>query len=100
MVQTEVPSAELGRSEAFLSYDSLISVNEIDPQRQFKYAPEETYTPSATFHNRALFFGIGASAEAICKEVKGRGYIGLVEIETINSRRGVNQIRGRPVVAA
>ncbi len=101
MTQTKAPPAELGRSKAFLSYDSLPEVNAIDPQRQFRYHPTDvSYTPSATFHNRALMFGIGSSAEAICEELKGRGYIGLVEIQTINPRIGVNQIRGRPVVAA
>jgi len=101
MAQTEVPRAELGRSEAFLSYDSLPDVNVIDPQRQFKYHPTDAhYIPSATFHNGALMFGIGPSAETICEELRQKGYIGLVGIETINPRIGVNQIRGSPVVPA
>ncbi|MDP2925609.1 MAG: hypothetical protein Q8N99_04515 [Nanoarchaeota archaeon] len=89
---------ELGRTEAFLSYDTLSEVNSIDPQRQFKYAEERYYVPSATWHNRGLMLGIGASAKPICDELRSRGYIGLIEIETINPRLGINQIRGRPVV--
>lgn len=84
--------------EAFLSYDSLSVVNRIDPQRQFKYAEARFYTPSATWHNRGLMLGIGTSAKLICDELRDRGYIGLVEIETINPKPGVNQIRGRPIV--
>ena len=98
---TNIPRAQLGRTEIFLSYDSLSDVNAIDPRRQFKYATGGHYTPSAEFHNRALFFEIGeTSAKVICDELKSRGYIGLVEIETTNPRLGVNQVRGRPVVAA
>lgn len=98
MVKTKFPPRSIGRTEAFLSYDTLRKVNAIDPKRQFKYAPERKYTPSATFHGRALMRGIGPSAPAICEELKQRGYIGLVEIEIINPQEGVNQIRGRPVV--
>ncbi len=101
MVTTDIPRRELGRTEAFLSYDSLAEINGIDPNRQFKYAARETYTPSAEFHNKALMIGVGeSSAKAICAELRSKGYIGLVEIETINPRMGVNQIRGRPVVPA
>ena len=101
MTQVKVQGAELGRSQSFLSYDSLAEINSIDPERQFKYAPERYYTPSAEFYNRSLFFGIGeASAQSICDELKQRGYIGLIEIENINSRQGINQIRGRPVILA
>lgn len=99
MAKLEIPRAELGRTEAFLSYNSLKGINVIDPQRQFKYAHEGTYTSSATFHNRALMFGIGEkSARAICEELKSKGYIGLIEIEIINPKQGVSQIRGRPIV--
>ena len=93
------PRRALGRTEAFLSYDSLNEVNSIDSQRQFQYANERTYTPSATFHNRALMFGIGESSKEICDELKRNGYIGLVEIKVINQREGINKIRGRPVVS-
>ena len=55
---------------------------------------------SATWHNRGLILSIGASAEPICDGLRSKGYIGLVEIEIINPRLGVNQIRGRPVIAA
>ena len=100
MVVTDTPPRELGRTEAFLSYDSLSEVNSRDPQRQFKYAEEKFYVPSATWHNRGLMLGIGASAESICSELRNRGYIGLIEIKTINPKPGINQIRGRPVVPA
>jgi hypothetical protein len=96
-----IPRKNLGRTEAFLSYDSLAEVNAIDKTRQFKYATRETYIPSAEFHNRGLILGIVEnSAREICYELKLRGYIGLVEIEIINPRMGVNQIQGRPVVVA
>lgn len=100
MTDVEIPRRELGRTEAFLSYDTLAWVNSIDSGRQFRYAQEQTFTPSATFHNGALMLGLGPSAEAICAELRERGYIGLVEIEHINPREGVNQIRGRPLVRA
>lgn len=97
----EVPSADLGRTRAFLSYDSLSDVNAIDSKRQFKHAHEEFYVPSATFHNRALMSGIDAeSASQMCNELMKNGYIGLVEMEIINPRHGVNQIRGRPIILA
>ncbi len=101
MLTAEIPQKDLGRTQAFLSYDSLEEVNAIDTERQFRYHPTDKYfTPSATFHNRALMLGVGPSSRAICDELKSRGYIGIVEIETINPRHGVNQIRGRPVVPA
>ena len=101
MTVADIPRKELGRTEAFLSYDNLSEINGINPERQFRYATRGTYTPSAEFHNSALMLGIGKnSARAICEELKSKGYIGLVEIETINPRMGVNQIRGRPVVPA
>lgn len=100
MLPIEVPQRELGRTQAFLSYDTLEEINSINPQRQFKYHPTDIYyIPSATFHNRALMLGIGKeSARNICEELKRKGYIGLVEIIIINPRLGVNQVRGRPVV--
>ncbi len=102
MPQTEMPRRSMGRTEAFLSYSTLEKVNAIDPKRQFKYHPTDRfYTPSETFHNRALMLGIcKESAEAMCEELKEKGYIGLVEMTVINPRMGVNQIRGRPVVPA
>lgn len=48
-----------------------------------------------------MFFGIGEnSAKSICDELKSKGYIGLVEIEIINPKEGVNQIKGRPIIPA
>jgi len=96
----ELPPEDLGRTRAFLSYDSLGEVNAVDPERQFKYARGGFYVPSATFENRALILGIGPSSNAICEELLEEGYIGLVGIKVINPRRGVNQIRGRPLVRA
>ncbi len=101
MAMVKIPPRQLGRTDAFLSYDTLEGVNSIDSDRRFKYATRAHYTPSATFNNRALMFGIGEeSARAISEELKSRGYIGLVEIKVINPRMGVNQISGRPVVRA
>lgn len=101
MTAIDIPRIELGRTEAFLSYNSLAEINSIDSNRQFKYAGRDTYTPSPEFHNRALMFGIGESvAKAISEELRDQGYIGLVELKTTSSRMGINQITGRPVVPA
>lgn len=102
MPQVEMPTREVGRTQAFISYDSLEFVNSVDPQRQFEYHPTDRYySPSVTFHNRALMFGIPKeTGRAICEELKARGYIGLVEIKVTNPRMGVNQLRGRHVVPA
>ena len=54
MTVADIPQVELGRTEAFLSYDSLSEVNGIDPQRQFKYAEKGFYILSVTWHNRGL----------------------------------------------
>ena len=82
MVVTGIPRKELGRTEAFLSYDNLSEINCIDPNRQFRYATRGFYTPSAEFHNRALMLGIGENSyRTICEELKNKGYIGLVEID-------------------
>lgn len=102
MLQIKAPPKEIGRTQAFLSYDTLEDVNAIDPERQFEYhSTDRKYIPSAEFHNRALMLGIPKeTAGVICKELQAKGYIGLVEIEVVNPKSGVNQLQGRPVVLA